>query len=44
MASLAVVIFTGIAEYYFHAQRLLDVNLQIVYPGRLEFFAFNHSS
>jgi hypothetical protein len=44
MAGLAIVIFTGIAEYYFHAQRLLDIDLQIVYPRRLELLASNHCS
>jgi hypothetical protein len=40
MAGLAVVIFTGIAEYYLHTQRLLDIYLQIVYPRRLELLTF----
>jgi hypothetical protein len=44
MAGVAIVIFTGIAEYYLHAQRLLDVDLQIVYPRRLELLAFWHNS
>jgi hypothetical protein len=44
MAGLAPVVFTGIAEYYLHAQSLLDIDLQIIQPRRLELLAFSHNS